>query len=78
MANRHYRSHGMKTRSSYMENASSCTLARFIRTDYRYLISTPMSSRRSRLLATTVFPSMWTGPCLRANPVFTAKRVSLT
>ena len=76
MSNRHYRSHGMKTRSSYMENASSCTLARFIRTDYRYLISTPMSSRRSRLLGTMVFHSTWTGHCSKASPVFTVRRVS--
>jgi hypothetical protein len=61
-----------------MENASSCTLAKFTRTDYQFLIFTPTFSRRSRLLVTTAFPSMSTGLCLRASPVFTAKRVSLT
>jgi hypothetical protein len=60
-----------------MENASSCTLAKFIRTDYQFLIFTPTFSRRSRLLVTTAFPSMLTGLCLRASPVFTAKKVSL-
>jgi hypothetical protein len=61
-----------------MENASSCTLVKFTRSDYQFLTFTPTSFRRSRLLVTTAFPSMSTGLCLRASPVFTAKRVSLT